>query len=145
MGETLWAFKTNKGKVVYKRKPHVWTEKDIERIVKAYEAQETFPDVPMMSQLADRILFWIARRLGLDEAAGFVIRPVMRLYEILRGINSEPKYAGRTTTEEQELLDWVNQMVGGSGVPATREENLAFIKQILLSMVSYIDEELRDE
>jgi hypothetical protein len=141
----MWLDKTNKGKVVYKRKLHVWTQQDVERIVKAFSQTTESADPMMMSELADKVLFWIAEKLSLDEAAGFAIRVVLRIFEIIRGTSVQKRLSVQPiTTEEQELLDWMSEMSGGAesgGGELTRLEALSVIRQQCSSMIVYIDEE----
>jgi hypothetical protein len=137
----MWMEKTNKGRVVYDRKPHAWTSNDVERIVKSY-TDNNEPEVPMLSDLADRILFFLARRLALDEAAGFVAKVVVRISDILRGISylADPRTAG-ITKEEEELLEWVAGQAGSGNDPG-RPGDLQRIRGVLSSMIEYIDKEL---
>lgn len=87
---TIWANRTNKGRVVYNRKMHAWTAKDVDRVVRKFSEQSE-PDVLMMSQLADRVLYWVAQRLALDELAGFAAKVVVRLFNLVRGIRVAPE------------------------------------------------------
>lgn len=135
---TIWQHKTNRGRVIYDRKPHLWTDRDVERICKAFEAEQDFPDVPMMSDVADRILFWLARRLALDEAAGFVARVVVRIGDILRGFSNPPLPRSRIGRRFVNLFEVYPE---GSYVGDQRRLDLLRIRDVLSSMIEYIDQE----
>ncbi len=133
--------------MVYNRKPHAWTERDVERVVRGF-SENTETDVPMMSDLADRVLFWIARRLALDEAAGFAAKVVIRLFDIVRGTSYEParRTARSSGIAPKITVDEIDWMPGGLAAETDdRTSNLRSLRDLCSSMIEYIDQEISDE
>lgn len=126
--------------MVYNRKPHAWTERDVERVVRGF-SENTETDVPMMSDLADRVLFWIARRIGLDEAAGFAAKVVIRLFDIVRGTSYEP---ARRTARSSGIAPKIT-VDARHPIYDDRTSNLRSLRDLCSSMIEYIDQEISDE
>lgn len=112
-------------------------EKDVQRIVKALVADND-SDVPMMSDIADRVLYEVGRFLNLDQAAQLVVGIVVRISEILRGFEGrnyeplpEPKFVN--LFEEYPTAE--------TPAEPTRRANLLRIRDVLSSMIEYIDQE----
>lgn len=138
---TIWQHKTNHGRVIYDRKPHAWTDRDVERIVKSF-AKDNQSDVPMMSEIADRVIYWIAEKLSLTDVAGAALRVFIRLGNLIRGLPNPPEpRAAKTTAEEQDLLDWMTEQAGGILDPDPRRAALLGIRDFCSSMIEYIDQE----
>jgi len=147
MPHTYWLHNTNFGRVVYNRKLHPWTEKDIERIVRKYQ-ENLEPEVLLMSDIADRMLFWLSRRLGLDEITYWVARRLVPLFLILQGVETDIRMP-RITKEEQDLLDWMTtqaEAVAGSSSSTTewkdtRAEQLEQLERQLQVMIDWVKQE----
>lgn len=143
--DTIWQHKTNHGRVIYDRKPHAWTDRDVERIVKSF-AKDNESDVPMMSEIADRVLYWIAEKLSLDDVAGAAARLFVRLGDLIRGFKNPPiSRTARITTEEQDLLDWMSGQAGSIVPVNERAAALLSIRDFCSSMIEYIDQEVPHE
>lgn len=143
-----WLHRTNEGRVVYDRKPHLWTEKDIERIVKSFQENQT-EEVLFMSDIADRVIWWLGRRLGVDEVVAWATARIAALFLMIQG--NTPEFAQpRITTEEQELIDWVSEQAGSGAGPDsgttvwkdTRAGQLEELKARLGAMIEWIDVEI---
>jgi hypothetical protein len=128
--------------VVYDRKRHFWNSRDLERIVKVV-AEDNKNDIPMMSSIADRVLFQIARFLNVDQMAELGVGIVGRLLDLVVGFLEEP--SPRITTDEEELLAWMTtqaQAVTDSEQYVGRDKHLAAIRSYCSSIIEYIDKEI---
>jgi hypothetical protein len=139
---TIWDHRTNKGRVVYDRKPHLWTDKDVERIVKAV-VEDNGSDVLMMSEIADRLLFWLASKLGLAEAARFAAQVVVRLFDTARGMTYRN---GARVTDFREQKALIALEIEDAAPPVVevydRASALRQLKVECQSMIDWIDQEI---
>lgn len=86
----IWVHRTKTGRVVYARKVHGFSQRDVERIVRKFiEEAETEP--LMMSQIADRVLFWVGRRIGIFDFLEWSLPAVDRIFKQNRGELEEPQ------------------------------------------------------
>lgn len=133
-----WFHRTNSGRVVYDRPINYFKERDIDRIVRKWtENQE--PDVLFMSDIADRVLFAVARAVQLDRVTSWAANRLLQVIELIRG-----NVAPRITKEEQELLDWMSEMAGAVA-PAEDEDRaaaLARIRTMSIALVEWIDSQI---
>lgn len=146
----MWREKTNRGRVVYNRKPHGWSEKDVERVVRGFtQSLDANPDVPMMSDLADKVLFWIGDRLDVDGLVAAASTIVSRLVDWIQGNNVRNGSETRSralTKEEQDLLDWMSEQAGAVRPPvSSRQQNLVWIRNACSSIIEIINQEIPQE
>jgi hypothetical protein len=141
-----WFHRTNKGRVIYEREKHGFSEADISRIVRSWSDKQR-PDVLMMSDIADRILFWIGRRLGLDEMLIWAGNRIPIILSFMKGLVLPGDPFPKVTPNEQRLLDWMtNQALRlaeglAPGPAETRDQALQLARAQFQSMIDWIDTE----
>jgi hypothetical protein len=139
-----WQHRTNHGRVVYDRPLNTFKERDIQRIVDRWTASQE-PGPLMMSTIADKVMFFIARRFALDEIAVWASERLVWLFDSLRG-NLAPRSPENPTPEELALLEWMKIRAGqvAPGAPP-RAAALTRIRGQCTGTVEWIDSELNAE
>lgn len=139
---TNWRHKTQTGRIVYDRKPNWFNQKDIDRIVRRWTETEN-DEVLFMSDIADRILWWIALRIRLDVIVGWVANRLFNVQEVFRdGITGYP-LSPRITSTEADLLAWMSgqaEAVSPVAMDEKPDAQLARLESYLQSFLALVQE-----
>jgi hypothetical protein len=139
-----WRHRTNAGRVVYDRPPKPFTERDIERIVNRWSVSEE-PEVLFMSDIADRVLYGIARLLRADQVIGWIATRVFNISETTRQVSTGVELSPRITDREEALLAWMSQQAALVSVNYLDESvpaQFARLRSTLSSFLEWVDERM---
>ena len=136
---TIWDKRTNKGRVVYHRKPHRWSDNDLTRITKAFAADNE-SEPAFMSDVADRMLFWLCSTLNPAGLALVASTVSLRLIDFVQGIAGYA--AGRNVAKA--ATGWGTWPPFPSGVVQPVDERMQYLSQVKANcqvIVDYINGE----
>lgn len=137
-----WRHKTNEGRVVYDRKPHMFGQKDIDRIVQGWTKNED-EEILFMSDIADRVLWWIGFRIPWQLLFGWIANRVFNISEFMRDQSTGFAVGPRSTTTEAAFEAWMTEQadaVSPVAINETVSEQLSRLESYLQSFLVFVQE-----